>query len=369
MSWQRWIVAFAWAGVSVGSLWVAGCGTNAVATAEACAGRDLSNICPAGTRPRLDAASTAQCAGAADVRLIRQEGQIAGACTSEGRCAVFCEADPEFRCEYGIQSIGRDAVVCSEAPVAQGCGNGACEPGETPQSCPRDCSGVCTPNTHRCNGNHRQTCNRREEWETVECVDGERCVETGNTTRCVQSDFARQMARSDLPTLPRTEPTRAVQQTQPQPTRAVQQTTRPQQTQTASQSGARVAGFACDATFQCLRLEPGFLPDPVAVPGRSGGPNRYGECSGYFAPASNPDHILHLDREFAYLRIGLIEGGPVGATMLVASLDGNGVYCSQPTSGAPVLQRQFARGAYGVWIGARTAQEQANYTLYASELR
>lgn len=347
------------------------CGTQGTMTGEACAGRDLSNVCPAGTRPRLDAGAEAQCSGEAGVQVITQQGEVSGACASIGRCTVFCETDPSFSCEHGIQSISRESVICASATMARGCGNGACDEGENTVTCPIDCSGICSAGQQRCNGASREMCNLAGRWDTVSCVEGERCVENdNNTTTCVRSEFV-----ANLYTMPGGQGLQqnpnGTQQTIPQqsqPQQGTHQSTLPPQQQNA-QGNPQAQTFACDATFPCVRVATGFLPDPVTVAGRSGGSNQYTECSGFFAESNSPDHILYLDTDFAYLRLTL-QGSMPGTTMLLAALDGsNAVYCSQPPQGAPILGRRFASGTYGVWIGSAAANRYEDYNFVVTEYR
>lgn len=345
----------------------AACGTEAANAAKECASRDLSNVCPAGTRPRVDAYAVSACAGAAEMQLISQSGGVAGACSSEGRCAVLCEVDPEFRCEFGIQSMSRDAVVCSERPTTAGCGNGVCDTGENGSNCPIDCSGVCVAGRERCNGPGREVCNLQGRWEALQCVSDERCVENNSRTTCVRSDFARASVQAPAPAPP---PGTNTQTTRPATTQTTTQTATATRPATAQRTAVQATTFACASTFDCMRIAPGFLPDPISVRGRSGGNTRYAECPGYFAPANQPDHLIYLDAEFVYLKVGLIPGAPAGTSLLMASLDGAGsVFCSHGAGQLPVLERSFPRGTYGVWVGATTSTERELYSIYATELR
>ncbi len=358
MSMRAIFVPTALAASLLSIVWITGCGAQAANTGVACAGRDMTNVCPVGTIPSLDADANAMCAGGGSVDVVRQAGEVAGTCASAGRCQVFCSPDPNFRCENGIQTITRESVICNAGPA--GCANGTRDPGETGGSCPLDCSGVCEPSQERCNGSRREICNLRGQWETVACVENERCVETGTyaTTCAAGSGFTNQAQ---------------MQVQQPQnPSQQQMQVQQPVYTNSTTNNGGAPQGtsFACDeATFDCVQIATGFLPDPLSVPGRSGGAEQYSECSGYFA--SNPDHVIYLDTDFNWLRVALDSAtGPT--TMIMAALDGSGsIYCSQPVGGAlPEFRRSFRAGPYGIWIGSQTgANVFDDYRLMVTERR
>ena len=62
-----------------------------------------------------------------------------------------CSADGRDSLDVDCAAAG---LVCSGTKCVPGgaCGNGVCEPGETPQNCGQDCATVCTPNSVVCNG-------------------------------------------------------------------------------------------------------------------------------------------------------------------------------------------------------------------------
>jgi formylglycine-generating enzyme required for sulfatase activity len=163
--------------------------------------------CPAGSVPRLDAASSAQCGGTAAGSyspISGADGSISGACAADGECAFACIFETPCRC--GTETLSRDAIVCTSPCSACGnsicedgesvescpsdctaaCGNGECERGETAETCSLDCGGTCVPGEQRCNGGDRQVCNPRGQYEVVDCTGENRCRETdGGTTECV----------------------------------------------------------------------------------------------------------------------------------------------------------------------------------------
>ena len=367
-------------GLLVAGAALPGCATNAVNTAEACAGRNLANICPVGTVPRMDADATAECSGSAGVEVIQQSGSISGACASVGRCTVFCEPDPSMTCENGIAAITRDSVQCDEGSA--GCGNGTCDSGETPENCAVDCSAVCREDQQRCNGANREVCNLRGQWESLACVAGERCVEDGDgQTSCVPGNggIAQDFVLEDVSTTGITNPN-VINQTNPvvQPNVTNPTTvTRPQVVNPVVtnpsqpiQAGGPVGTVAAcnNATFDCLRAASGFSPGRLTVPGRSGGDQTYAECSGWFA--SEPDHLIYLDTPFDRLQVR-VDGGPTGTTLLIVETgagDDGLVLCSQPYGGgAPVINRSFRAGVYAVVVGAPQESRYYDYTLSIAE--
>jgi len=358
-----------------------GCATNAVNTAEACAGRNLANICPVGTVPRMDADATAECSGSAGVEVIQQSGSISGACASVGRCTVFCEPDPSMTCENGIAAITRDSVQCNEGSA--GCGNGTCDAGETPETCAVDCSAVCSAGTERCNGANREVCNLRGQWESLACVAGERCVEEGGgETMCVPGtggvaqDFVltppvdQSSATITNPNVVNQGNGQVVVPNVSNPTTSIQpQTVNPGVTQPVQTGGPVGTVAACNnATFDCLRAASGFSARTLSVPGRSGGDQTYQECSGWFA--SEPDHLIYLDTPFDRLQVR-VDGGPEGTTLLIVEtgdMDDGLVLCSQPYGGgSPVVTGSFPAGVYAVVVGAPERSRYYDYTLSISE--
>jgi formylglycine-generating enzyme required for sulfatase activity len=169
-------------------------------------------VCPAGSVPRLDATSAAQCDGTAEggySQIRGADGSVTGACAATGECAFACVFETPCRC--GIETLSRDAIVCTGPCAACGdgectdgesvttcpqdctvaCGNGVCEAGENSENCALDCGGACVAGEQRCNGTDRQVCNPRGQFETIECPGENRCRETeGGATECVSETAA-----------------------------------------------------------------------------------------------------------------------------------------------------------------------------------
>ncbi len=129
----------------VGSmLLVVGCGVSETGTdgAEQCSAAAVAQACPAGSVPRLDATSVAQCGGTASgsfSQIVGADGAVSGACAASGECTFACVFETPCRC--GVDTISADGVVCT-GPCAA-CGNSICEDGESLDSCPSDCTAAC----------------------------------------------------------------------------------------------------------------------------------------------------------------------------------------------------------------------------------
>ncbi len=154
------------------------CGSETDQTATACAMSDLISQCPPGSDPNLTAEATSMCGGGASVDVLYQNGEATGSCMGEGSCRVLCQFAVPCKCD--VETISRDELVCKACTDAGACGNGMCEAGETPESCPNDCAAVCESGKERCNGNARDICNVRGQWEMVACPDGTQCSTTEN---------------------------------------------------------------------------------------------------------------------------------------------------------------------------------------------
>ena len=159
-----------------------GCGEEAAETAKACVESNLIDQCPEGTNALLEAAATSQCDGKVDGDFIEQSGAVTASCAGTGTCRVVCEfANP---CTCGVERISKtEGVTC--ATCEGGCGNGMCEPGETPDNCSIDCGDRCTPGAERCNGTGRQVCVDTGVFESLSCAAGTTCMEdaaTGKTS-------------------------------------------------------------------------------------------------------------------------------------------------------------------------------------------
>lgn len=150
--------------------------------ATECARNDLAAQCPPNTVPNLDIEAQAACSASGSIDVSQDpetssgSGEVSNACVGSGSCKLVCELI--IPCTHGVSRISpTDGIVCAEAP--EGCGNGACDPGETPESCPNDCAMECMPGASRCMGNAVQNCSLRGAWEgIVQCPGEQRCQQT-----------------------------------------------------------------------------------------------------------------------------------------------------------------------------------------------
>lgn len=177
---------------TVGSFWglatiflgVVGCGdgTEGTKTAEVCADRELENQCPVGTAPNLAAAAMSQCSTSAQGGASQgSTGDVSGqasldqVCIGTGTCQIACEVIQGYCAEFGVKSLSRNELVCATADDRTACGNGTCDPGETPATCPSDCGAECETGASRCDGVQIQECNALGRWESRACPADEEC--------------------------------------------------------------------------------------------------------------------------------------------------------------------------------------------------
>lgn len=158
------------------------------ATAESCSESDLIAQCPPNTFPDLESDAVSSCSmsgsidASQDVDTIEGGAAINTACVGSGSCKVVCRL--EVPCTYGVERISpTDGIICSAPPA--GCGNGECDQGETPESCPIDCGMTCAPGSARCMGDAVQSCTPRGTWdEPIECSRGSRCLVVDESASC-----------------------------------------------------------------------------------------------------------------------------------------------------------------------------------------
>lgn len=132
---------------------------------------ELATQCPPGSTPTVDRQQTQACER--DTLIEGDSGEITAACFHREACTIRCNfADP---CPCGIAEISRTTLTCMDCELASACGNARCERGETPASCPIDCSERCTPKQERCNGDDREVCGNTGLWERAACRADQRC--------------------------------------------------------------------------------------------------------------------------------------------------------------------------------------------------
>jgi len=167
--------------------WISGCsGTEATETGSECASSTLIAQCPPGSDPRLDAQARSMCEAAGELNLVEQDGSFTGSCEGEGSCVVLCQF--AIPCDCGVDQITTDGVFCTDCRAGAACGNGTCDVGETPETCPQDCERSCDAGAQRCNGDARQECDLRGQWDTLACPSGDTCrpsVDHAGEVECV----------------------------------------------------------------------------------------------------------------------------------------------------------------------------------------
>jgi WD40 repeat protein len=140
---------------------------------------ELAAQCPPGSDPVVGPAAMADCQGAGG-ELTDPDGAVRGICASADSCVVLCNfRDP---CACGIDRITDEGVFCAECIA--GCGNGLCEGGESPQTCPEDCGSICTPGAERCADSAREICEVDGDWGRAECRRDQACDVLGSLTYC-----------------------------------------------------------------------------------------------------------------------------------------------------------------------------------------
>jgi len=178
-------------GVAVALACVAvGCGdagTEGKETADACNESDLIAQCPPGSSPLFASLGESTCDGQVGIDLINPRGEVTGRCVGFGSCTVACQFDAPCAC--GVAAVTREGVFCVPCADAAVCGNGVCEGGENPETCPQDCSPECVESEERCSDLFtRAVCNRRGEWEEIACQLSEVCDRLGDLTVCRRGD-------------------------------------------------------------------------------------------------------------------------------------------------------------------------------------
>ena len=150
----------------------------------ACVPAQLIAQCPLGTSPVAGVQAESACGGAAGGVVLDGAGQATGQCYGVGGCRVVCQFAVPCRC--GVASVSGDGVVCATCEGAAACGNGVCEGGESPQSCPIDCGVACNAGERRCTGTDLEECSLQGRWDTLACPAGEVCDFTGGSAQCIR---------------------------------------------------------------------------------------------------------------------------------------------------------------------------------------
>lgn len=144
-----------------------------------CVRAELAAQCPPGSSPAFEVDPAAACAGEPGAEITNESGGVDGVCQGTPSCLVVCNfADP---CPCGVDRITNAGVFCVDCRTAVACGNGACEGGESPETCPVDCAPPCAPGAERCAGEAREVCDDRGRWATVRCDTGRACAEAALT--------------------------------------------------------------------------------------------------------------------------------------------------------------------------------------------
>lgn len=135
--------------------------------------------CPPGSQPQVFAAGTAECV--ASGQLLDPGGAVEGICSTQSEgCVLFCNFS--IPCTCGLDRVTDEGVFC--APCDAACGNGTCEGGEDPATCPEDCGDVCVPGTQRCSGSVREFCQPNGDWDPAACREDQACEAGRDRTWC-----------------------------------------------------------------------------------------------------------------------------------------------------------------------------------------
>jgi len=123
------------------------------------------------------------------------------------------------------------------------------------------------------------------------------------------------------------------------------------------------------SNFGTVTLEPGFVPDPHVVQGRSGGQSRArsrsSSCRGWIASA--PDHLFDATGNFGSLRI--LAASDEDTTLVIMRPDGTFMCDDDGGQGRnPEISGQFPAGRYAIWVGSYREGVVAPYRLGFTEL-
>lgn len=140
----------------------------------------LAAQCPPSSRPLFGEDAAVRCRQGIEGGEGYETGLDAGFCGGQGLCVFACNF--ENPCDCGVDRVTTEGVFCVNCADASACGNGICEPGESPETCPVDCAPVCTSEDQRCNGTDVETC-VGGRWTREECQVGSACFFFGGQQR------------------------------------------------------------------------------------------------------------------------------------------------------------------------------------------
>ena len=118
-----------------------------------------------------------------------------------------------------------------------------------------------------------------------------------------------------------------------------------------------------------------FSPDPMKMRGMSGGstPGKSiagrrdtptGACTGFFD--QKPDHTLHLNRKFDYLKLKV--SSPGDTALIIKGPDG--IWCNDDFKGKnPEIVGEWLPGKYELWLGSFVKGEYFPYTIEITEVK
>ena len=117
--------------------------------------------------------------------------------------------------------------------------------------------------------------------------------------------------------------------------------------------------------FGVVALAAGFSPNPRILGGTSGGRMRAsqldGACEGWIS--SQPDHHMHLNSAFEFLRVYVQSGGDT--TLIIRGpLPETGVRCNDDRYGTnPAIEGTWAAGLYHIWVGSHGQGDLHTYEI------